>query len=229
MQDMTALTVTHADYPTLRRARLFAGMDDTALGEALSLLEARVGIYEKNELVHRMGEPFGAFGLLLGGDVAVYTDDLDGCRMMMASVARGATFGEAHAYLATEAPPVYVQAGAGGARILWLAAAPLRTAADDPSPARRALVARFTAMLAAHTLLMNSRIQILSKRTLREKIMTFLLNESRAAGARTFTVPFDREGLAAYLAVNRSALSRELSAMQEEGIIRYYRSSFKIL
>ncbi len=229
MQEATPARITPADYPTLRRVRLFAGMDDRTLADAVVLLEGRVEGYEKNALVHRMGEPFSAFGLLLFGSVSVYTDDLDGNRMMMASVARGATFGEAHAYLATEAPPVYVQAGADGARILWLSVSPLHTAEADPSPARRALAARFTAMLAAHTLLMNARIQILSKRTLREKIMTFLLNESRAAGARTFTVPFDREGLAAYLAVNRTALSRELSAMQREGIISYYRGSFKIL
>ena len=77
--------------------------------------------------------------------------------------------------------------------------------------------------------MMNDRVQILSKTTIREKIVTFLSQYSNRFGSKTFSVPFDRETLALYLGVNRSALSRELSAMQRDGILEYYKNSFKIL
>ena len=221
--------VSPSEYPLLRRSRLFRGMTDADILSSLSLLEGVVRVYEKNDSVHRMGERFLAFGLVLEGDVQVYTDDLDGNRTMMAGVSVHGTFGESLCYLGTEAPPVYVLAGRDGARVLWLSLAPLRSIPLTPTPLLRELSERFTAMLAEKTLLMNARIQILSRRTLREKIMTFLLEWSRYKGERTFLIPFDREGLAAYLAVNRTALSRELSLMQKEGIIRYFRASFKIL
>lgn len=224
-----AHTVTSADLPLLRRARLFRGVTEETVTASLSLLGGAVRLYEKNETVHRMGERFSAFGIVLGGNIQVYTDDLDGNRMMMAAVSAGGSFGESHCYLGTEEPPVYVLAGHDGARVLWLSLDPLRSIPLTASALVRDLAERFTAMLAENTLLMNARIQILSRRTLREKIMTFLLEWSRYTGERTFLVPFDREGLAAYLAVNRTALSRELSLMQKEGIIHYFRASFKIL
>lgn len=207
----------------LRKNALFAPMTDAEIAEALALFDARPATYARGEILHRMGEPLPAFGLVLDGTVQVYTDDLDGNRMMMANVEAGGSFGESLAYLATPAP-VYIQT-TGGAQVLWLD--PTRLHAPDP--AARALHTRFTAALASRTLEMNDRIQILSKPTLREKILCLFSQYERKSGSRTFTIPFDREGLAAYLGANRSALSRELSVLKREGIIDYYKNSFKIL
>ena len=81
-------------------------------------------------------------------------------------------------------------------------------------------------MLAERTLKMNDRIQILSKPTLRDKIVTFLSQASRRAGSGTVRIPLDREGLAAFLGCERSALSRELSRMQKDGLITYRKNLF---
>lgn len=207
----------------LRKNALFAPMTDAEIAEALALFAARPATYARGEILHRMGEPMPAFGLVLGGTVQVYTDDLDGNRMLMANVEEGGMFGESLAYLRTPAP-VYIQT-VSGAEVLWLDPACLFA----PDPAARTLHARFTAALATRALEMNNRIQVLSKRTLREKILCFLSQVERQNGARSFTVPFDRENLAAYLGANRTALSRELSQMREEGVIDYYKNTFKIL
>ena len=87
---------------------------------------------------------------------------------------------------------------------------------------------RFIRMLAAKTLSMNDRIQVLSKPTLREKLMTMLTQFSTREG-RNFNLPFDRNAMAVYLGVNRSALSRELGKMKQEGRIDFYKNSFTIL
>ncbi|MBQ2118632.1 MAG: winged helix-turn-helix domain-containing protein, partial [Clostridia bacterium] len=76
---------------------------------------------------------------------------------------------------------------------------------------------------------MNSRIQILSKLTLREKLLTFFSDQAKKSGADTFSVPLDRKDMATYLGADRSALSRELSRMKREGLIDYYRNSFRII
>lgn len=207
----------------LRKNALFAPMTDDEITAALSLFAARPAAYARGELLHRMGEPMLAFGLVLSGTVQVYTDDLDGNRMLMANVEPSGIFGESLAYLRAPAP-VYIQTGSG-AEVLWLDPACLH-AQDAPA---RALHARFTAALASRALSMNDRIQILTKSTLREKILCFLSQVERQNGARSFTVSFDRENLAAYLGANRTALSRELSALKKEGVIDYYKNSFKIL
>jgi len=84
-------------------------------------------------------------------------------------------------------------------------------------------------MLAERTLRMNDRVQILSRPLLRDKLTTFFAQCEHRYGSKTFRVPFDRAGMALYLGVNRSALSRELSDMQAEGLIDFYRNSFRIL
>lgn len=212
-------------YPLLLQVPLFRGMREDALTRALDLLSAHRRSYGKGEYLHRMGEPLAAFGLVLSGTVQVYTDDFDGNRMMMANVAVGGTFGESLCFLALPAAPVHILT-AGGAEVLWLRTSPLRGGRADPFTAD--ILDRFTAMLAARTLDMNDRVQILSRHSLRERICTFLSEWERRTGERTFTVPFDRAGLADYLGVNRAALSRELSRMQEEGILEYYKNTFKI-
>lgn len=210
----------------LLRHRLFKGLTEEEILRALSLLEAHRRTYAKGEYLHRMGEPLPSFGVVLFGTVQVYSDDSGGHRMMMANVEAGGSFGESLAFLALPAAPVHILT-ATGCEVLWLHTAPLRAPSGDPFVFR--LRDRFTAMLAARTLEMNDRIQILSKLTLREKLVTFFAEWKQHTGKSTFTVPFDRAALADYLGTNRAALSRELSHMQAEGLIEFYKNSFKIL
>ena len=88
---------------------------------------------------------------------------------------------------------------------------------------------RFTAMLARRTLQMNDRIQILSRAGIREKLMAFFTECARDAGSSAFDIPFDRAGMAAYLGVDRSALSRMLSQLQAQGVLRYRKNHFELL
>ncbi len=211
-------------YKHLTTTLLFRGMGEEDCERALTLMSAVRRSYDKGEYLHRMGEPMTAFGLVLSGGVQVYTDDIDGGRVMMAAVTPGGTFGESLCFLGVESAPVHIMT-AEGAEVLWLHTGALLGGDAFAS----SMLARFTAMLAGRTLEMNDRIQILSKLTLRDKICTFLAEWEKRTGERTFTVPFDRTALATYLGSNRTALSRELSRMQKEGLIDYYRNTFKIL
>ncbi len=212
-------------FSKLSAHRLFSGMTEEDFIRALTLLEANRRSYARGEYLCRMGEGLFAFGVVLLGTVQVYSDDPDGRGMMMANVAEGGSFGESLAFLHTNTAPVHILTTTG-CEVLWLHTAALRAPSADPF--LFALRDRFTAMLATRTLEMNDRIQILSRLTLREKLTTFFAEWEKRTGSRTFTVPFDRAALADYLGTNRAALSRELSRMQDEGLIEFYKNSFKI-
>lgn len=206
-----------------KNCRLLDGLDEKELSRALAFLDAHEAYYEKGAFLHRAGEPFHFFGILLSGALSVFMEDIEGARMIMAAVVPGECFGESLAYLAVREPQIYVEA-TEGSRVLWCSVARLRTHGAEAS----LLYARFTAMLAEKMLASNDRVQVLSKTTLRRKLMTLFTQYVRRGGSHTFTLPFDRAGMAAYLGSDRSALSRELSAMQKEGYIRYEGNRFTV-
>ena len=209
----------------IKKSPLFKGLSDDELLRAKELLSAVRTTYLKGEYLLSAAEPFLRFGLVLSGAVSVYMDDIDGERMIMATAHAGDTFGESHAYLGTSESPVYILA-AEEAEILWLSPASLYGYEGDALALR--LRERFTALLATRALYQNARIQILSKPTIRARIVAFLTQHEARAKSKTFSVPFDRNTLAVYLGVNRSALSRELSAMKREGLIDFYKNTFKL-
>ena len=206
---------------------LFSGLTPGEIAYALRFFDAQERRYPKGGALHRTGEPFTAFGLVLSGAVHVLSYDYNGTPMIMASVTAGESFGESLCFLRQPAG-VYVRA-AEDAAVLWLNPDRLRADAPRTCPLDDRLAERFTAMLAERTLRMNDRIQILSKIGLREKLVTYLSQCARAAGSDSFSVPLSREELAVYLGVNRSALSRELSRMRADGLVEYERNRFRVI
>lgn len=215
-------------YAALSSSRLFNGLDHNQMEYALDFFSSSRASYKKGELLHYAGEPLCKFGLVLAGTVEVFMDDMDGNQMLMANVVQGETFGESLCYLCTEESPVYILA-AEDCTVLWLSADSVRMPAGCPGELDFALMGRFISMLAERTLNMNDRIQILSKGTIRGKLLTFFSQCEHKYGSKTFIIPFGREGLADYIGSNRSAVSRELSLMKRDGIIDFYRNSFRIL
>jgi len=210
----------------LEKSPLFHGLTEEETGRAVLLMEGSRKSYGKGELVHLPGTPMRKFGLLLKGTVQACIDDLDGNRMIMTEVVPGASFGDSLCFLKICDSAVYIYAPEE-AEVLWLTPDALFRGGEDPF--HRELERRFTAMLARRTLSMNQRIQILSKLTLRDKLCTFFTERSRDAGSLSFSIPFNREDMAAYMGTNRSALSRELGKMKKEGLIDFSGNRFTLL
>ena len=221
---MEKLTVS--DRELIRNSMLMQGLLPTQIAEALKFLDARIRRFDRGELIQRMGEPVERFGLVLEGTIQVYADDLSGQPVIMNTVSRGGAFGEALCYLGTRESPVAIEAMAD-TRVLTMSARGLRE--EMRSEASCEMNQRYTAMLARKLLDMNDRVQVLSKQTIREKLMTYLTQQAHARKSRSFSVPFDRQNMATFLGVNRSALSRELSELRDEGIIEFYKNRFTLL
>ena len=212
----------------LEKCMLFRNMAETRLFDALKLLHAEYKTYRKGMFLHHAGEPLRKFGFVLSGAVQAMTDDPDGNRMIMANVIPGGTFGESLCYLKISDSPTYIRASEN-TEILWLSLSELY---GEPAPQEelaRDLRRRFTAMLAERALTMNRRIQVLSNITIRDKLITFFTHAANHAGSRSFTISMTRDDLAAYIGANRSAMSRELSKMRDEGLIEFNRNHFRII
>lgn len=217
-----------AELQTIKRCRLFSGLTDEELQRALVLFDASVTEYGRGAFIHRADERLAFFGMVLSGSVQVYTDDINGDLMMMANVTAGETFGESLCYLRVERTKVFISTQER-AKVLKLRTDALLAHRGDGDELLWRLLGNFTSMLAGRTLSMNERIQVLSKKTLREKLKAFFSQCEKKYGSRSFFLPFDRAGLAIYLGSDRSALSRELSAMRRDGIIDFSGNYFRIL
>lgn len=214
--------------PLPKGCRLLDTLSKDDLERVLLLLDAREISYKKGAFLHRAGEPMHRFGIVLQGLLQVFMEDVEGERMVMASVAPGESFGEALAYLRITDTPIFVEAVKDSV-VLWLSPEKLHLPSSS-NASLETILSRFMAMMAKKMLLSNDRIQVLSKRTLRKKLLAFFSQCVRdSGGARTFTVPFDRTGMADYLGADRAALSRELSNMKKEGLIDFSGNSFRLL
>lgn len=208
----------------LNECALFQDLPEAELHAALRFFSAQERAYPRGALLKAAPSPLPAFGLVLDGQVHVSMTDIDGREMLLSQVGAGQTFGEALCYLQSGAPIII--SAAADASILWLRCEGLRR--PQQNALEGLLQQRFTAMLARRTLQMNDRIQILSRAGIREKLMAFFTECARDAGSSAFDIPFDRAGMAAYLGVDRSALSRALSQLQRQGVLRYRKNHFEL-
>ena len=205
---------------------LFKGLDDEKLDAALKLLCAEHTFEKKGNIVHKPYRKHGHFGMPLSGAVQACCDDFDGNRMIMAEVKPGVTFGESLCFLQIPDSPVYIYASED-ADVLWFSLKNVYNGVSDELVLD--IQKRFTALLAGRALSLNARVQILSKKTLREKLIFYFSDLAASNGSQTFKVSLNREDMATYIGSNRAALSRELSKMKAEGIIDFKKNTFSLL
>jgi len=218
-------TLNEQDLSVLRTNPLFKGPDRERLDRQLQVMKAEKAHSARGEMLQRLGEPIRRFGVVLSGAVQVCVDDIEGNRMIMAEVAPGNSFGESLCFLGTKESPVYIFASEDS-ELLWLSTEDLFAGSDA---FHMEIQQRFTATLAMKALTMNNRIQVLSRLSLRGKLTAYFTELAAAQGSNTIRLPMNREDTAAYIGANRSALSRELARMKEEGLIDYRKNQVRIL
>jgi len=209
----------------LSETEYFSGMDEKEIECAYKFFDAKEVTFKKGEVLNTITKPLSHFGIVIEGQVQVYLDDIDGNQIIMASVGPGDSFGESLCYLKIDSP-VYIMALSDGSYLKMSTEKIDRVCQNGLDIEFRK---RFIANLASRTLQMNNRIQILSKISIRDKLLTFFAECSKCGTKQEIELPFNRNDMAIYLGVNRSALSRELSAMQEEGLIEFRKNKFKLL
>lgn len=215
------------DTAILKKTALFRGFREEELPEILSFLRAETRFYEKDAFIFRMGDTTDRMGLVLSGSVRIENSDYWGNRTILSHVAAGQFFAETYAFLRTEALMVDVAANEKS-EILLLAAGDLAGAQADSSPFSRRLTLNLLSISMHKNLALSRRSFHTAPKTIRGRVMAYLNHAAHRSHSRQFEIPFDRQQLADYLNVERSALSKELSKMREDGLITYRKNRFSI-
>lgn len=210
------------------RSPLFAGIEPGDLPALLVCLNARRAHYPKQTAVLREGEPVPCVGLVLEGRLQISKEDFMGNRNILAEAEPGDLFAEAYAFGKTEHFPLTV-ASASESAVLWLESRRIVASCASACPFHARLVENMLSIVSGKNILLNRKIEHISRRTTREKVLAYLSDQAALHGAREFAIPFDRQELADYLCVDRSALSTELGNMQKEGALRFSRNRFTLL
>ena len=214
--------------PVLKACPLFEGVEEQDLSIMLDCLGAKTVQAEKNGVVFMEGDPARYVGVVLAGQVQILQEDYYGNRSILGRAGPGELFGEAFACAGVAALPVSVIA-AEHSEIMLLECGRITTSCCNACAFHSQMIVNLLRVMAAKNLQFHQKLQITSRRTTREKLMSYLLAQTKAAQANQFTTPFDRQELADYLGVDRSGLSAEIGRLKAEGVIDCHRSTFKIL
>lgn len=206
---------------------LFRNINREEAERVLGCLSAVRKSYKKGELIFHAGEKAKAMGLVANGSVEIVRDDYWGNRQVLGKAHAGDLFGESYACMPDEIFMVSALASED-CEVLFLEVGKILTTCSPACEFHSRLIHNLLYVLAEKNLNLTRKIDHMSQRSIREKVMAYLSFQAERKQSDTFEIPFSRQQLADYLAVDRSALSAELSRMQKDGIITYERSRFTI-
>ena len=202
----------------IKKCPLFAEIGEEDLLRMLNCLGAKVVSFDKKYTVFAEGSPAKYIGIMLSGSAQIIQVDYYGNRSILSEVSAPQVFAEAFACAEVGALPVTVIAN-DPCDIMLIECDHILHTCSNNCGFHQQLIFNLMKDLASKTILFHQRIEITSKRTTREKLLTYLLMQARAAGRDSFDIPFDRQELADYLEVDRSGLSAEISKLRREGIL----------
>ena len=215
-------------FDILRECPLFDRIGDESLKEMLGCLNAKERSYKKGDAVFAEGDKAKYLGIVLEGSVQLVRVDYYGNRSILANIEPPQLFGEAFACAGMKSLPVDAVAAAD-TKILLLDAQRIARPCGNACPCHGQTILNLLHIVAKKNLVLHQKIEITSKRSTREKLMTYLLLQAKNAKSHTFTVPYDRQELADYLEVDRSGLSAEISKLRNEKVLECRRSTFTLL
>lgn len=214
--------------PILLQCPLFAGVEPEELTAMLPCLNARTVNREKGEYLFAEGEPALHMGVVLSGGVQVVQEDYHGDRSIVGTIGPGQLFGETFALAQVPALPVSVICTAPS-RIMLLDCRRIITTCTSACVHHQRIIRNLLHATAEKNLHLHRKLSIISQRTTREKLLAYLSDQARLHQSRTFTIPFDRQALADYLGVERSALSAEIGKLRDLGVLESTKSRFTLL
>ena len=211
---------------------VYANITPVEQERLLKCLNASVRHYKKGAYVFREQESFDYLGIILSGSVEASKLEMSGKRLIISRPAKGSVIGDVLSLHPERKSPVTVIA-LEQVSILLIPTAALLTPCNKQCESHNQLIRNLLHNVSEKYFELHDRFFCVTRSTMREKIMYYLENASgvAAAGRRgyIFSIPFDRNSLAEYLNVDRSALSRELSAMKNDGLIDYHKNTFCLL
>ena len=215
-------------FEILRQCPLFDRVEDDHLLAMLGCLGAKVAVFDKKYTILAEGNPAKYIGILLSGSAQVVQLDYYGNRSILSDVGPAEMFGEAFACAEVRVMPVTVIANDPCEVMLIDCSRILHTCANN-CLFHQQLIFNLMKSLAIKNIRFHQKLEIVAKRSTREKLMAYLLLCAKKADSDRFEIPFDRQELADYLEVDRSGLSAEISKLRREGVLKSHRKQFELL
>lgn len=206
---------------------LFQGIREQEIESVLKCLLAVERTFQKDEYLYRAGDTTGRLGIVAEGSVNIIKDDVWGNRGIIDNIGRGQIFAETYACLKGENLMVDVQAPEP-ARVMFLDVDRILTPCSSVCAYHTRLIRNLMHVLARKNLTLTKKMDIITPKSLRERVLVYLSQEVIKQGSHRITVPFNRQQMAEYLCVDRSALSGELSKMRKCGLIEYNKNQFTV-
>ena len=209
----------------IRSSQLFSGVSEEEVIAMLSCLKAEKKDFPKEAFVLRSGDTADSIGLVLAGTVLVIQEDIWGNRNILSKAGPGQTFAAAYACAPGSVLNVSVVAETP-VTALFLNVKCILNVCPSACAHHSRIIRNLLSELAEKNLRFNEKLTHMGQRTTRSKIMSYLSTEAQRLGKYEFDIPFSRQQLADYLAVERSGLSLELGKMRSEGLLDFYKSHF---
>lgn len=206
---------------------LFDGIKEDDRSEMLKCLNAKKKQYKKGSTVLGRGGRTSEMGMVLEGSVHMVKDDFWGNRSILGQASPGQMFGEVYACLPRQGLEVDVIA-AEDTEVLFLDVKRILTVCSSACSFHTRLIRNLLTILAEKNLMLTHKMEHMAQKSTRDKVLSYLSMEAEKQGGPEFAIPFNRQQLADYLSVDRSAMSRELSRMKAEGLLDYHRNRFRL-
>ena len=215
------------DTRQLQQSMLFRGMTELEITKALQVLEAHEKSFQKGETLLIAGTITERMGLVLEGSVTIESNDAWGNRTIISHVGQGQVFAETYALLENE--PMLVEVTASeDCRVLFLRSGRIQSLKNSLEPWALKYITNLLTISMHKNLILSGRSFHTAPKTIRGRVMAYLNSVSLQKHSREFDIPFDRQQLADYLNLERSALSKELGKMQKDKLILCKKNHFLI-
>lgn len=214
-------------YEDIEKSRLFMEMTAKELSLCLDSIDAQEKKYRKDDLILHAGDKTDRIGMVLSGSVTIESDDVWGNCTVLSHVGKNQYFAETYALLG-EVLLVDVRANED-CSILFCNIRNLLDDCKKSSPWKEKLLKNILIISSQKNLVLSGRSFHTSPKSCRGRLLSYLNAIALQTGSREFNIPFNRQQLADYLNLERTNMSKELSRMQDEGLIEYRKSHFKLL
>lgn len=218
---------TELDLSILKSGLLFRNLSDEEIREVIETMSPHRARYAKRAVIARDGDPFPEIGILLSGSAHLAHIDSNGNNNLMDVLQAGGTLGELNAvgryrlhFTITAAEPT---------EVLYLSVDQLLRKNVLTAPVQIRFLQNLTLAMAQKAQYLTLKLEDSIRRSTRERLQDYLSDQYHRTGSRTFSIPLNRQDLADFLFVDRSAMSNELCKMRDEGLLRFDKSRFELL
>ena len=214
--------------PVLEKCPLFAGVSPGDIPVMMTCLGGTVRSFAKKETILAEGDPAEAVGIILSGRAQIVRIDYFGGRSILAEMGPSDMFGESYACADMEQMPVAVVA-TEDCTVLLTDSFRITHTCSNVCAFHQQMIYNLLKAVAEKNIGFHEKLEIISGRTTRDKLLTYLAIQAKKQKSASFEIPFDRQELADYLEVDRSGLSAEIGKLRREGILQSEKNRFTLL